>query len=322
MTENTANQPKTNNGEIEQALANGIARELLKEQRRSRRWGIFFKLLLTLYVFGFFVLYMQGKWDLEPTKLGGGQHTALIEISGAIGAHYEASADNIVTGLRKAFKDKNTLGVILRINSPGGSPVQAGYVNDEIYRLREENPEIPVYAVISDLCASGGYYIASAANEIYADKASLVGSIGVIISGFGFVEAIDKLGIERRTRHAGESKDFLDPFMPPQEDELVHVDSLLDDIYRQFVAVVKKGRGDRLKDDKRIFSGLIWTGEQSVELGLVDGLASASHVARELIGAEDIINFSYQPNYLDQFTKRLGASIANSLINILNINLY
>ena len=321
MTENNSNKSTTSNNEFEQTLANGIARELLTEQRRNRRWGIFFKLLLAVYLFSFLAIFIQGRWNLETPKLGGGKHTALIQISGAIGADSEASADNIVTGLRRAFEDKNTQGIILRINSPGGSPVQAGYVNDEIYRLREQNPEIPIYAVISDICASGGYYIASAADEIYANKASLVGSIGVIMSGFGYVDAIDKLGIERRTRHAGESKDFLDPFVPPREEELVHVDTLLDDIYQQFITVVKKGRGERLKDDERIFSGLIWTGEQSVELGLADGLASASHVAREIIGAEDIVNFSYQQSYLDRFAKQLGATVADSLINSLNIEL-
>ncbi|MEX2353418.1 MAG: S49 family peptidase, partial [Gammaproteobacteria bacterium] len=197
---------------FEGKLATEVAREFLKEQRRSRRWGIFFKALFALYVLGFFVIYMAGKSGLERPGLGGDRHTALIEVEGVIGPDSMASADNVVSGLRAAFKDKNTAGIILRINSPGGSPVQAGYINDEIFRLREKHPDIPVYAVISDVCASGGYYIASAAEKIYADKASLVGSIGVVMAGFGFVEAIDKLGIERRVRHAGENKDFMDPF--------------------------------------------------------------------------------------------------------------
>jgi len=318
------NQVENNSGQgdstFEQKLASEVAREFLKEQKRNRRWGIFFKSLFALYLLGFIAIYMAGQTGIEPGSLGSRNHTALIEIKGAIGADSMASADNIVSGLRAAFRDKNTVGVILRINSPGGSPVQAGYVNDEIFRLKDKHPDIPVYAVISDMCASGGYYIASAADWIYADKASLVGSIGVVMSGFGFVEAIDKLGIERRVRHAGENKDFMDPFTPLREDDVAHLDSMLDDIYEQFKSVVRKGRGDRLKNDDRIFSGLIWTGEQALELGLVDGLASSSYVAREVIGAEDIVNFSYKPSYLDRFARSLGAAVADSFFN--SIKLY
>jgi len=312
MPEHTENKSTPKNDSFEQTLAAQVARELLTEQRRNRRWGIFFKFLLALYVLGFFLVYLGDRMDLEPASIRGKPHTALIEINGAIGAETTASADNIVSGLRAAFKDKNTAGIILRINSPGGSPVQAGYVNDEIYRLREKHPDIPVHAVISDLCTSGGYYIASAAETIYADKASLVGSIGVVMSGFGFVDALEKLGVERRLRAAGDNKGFLDPFSPLKEEEIAHLDNMLDDIYRQFKAVVRKGRGDRLGEDERIFSGLIWTGEQALELGLVDALASSSFVAREVIGAEDIVDFTYQPGYLDRFTKRLGSALAES----------
>ena len=315
-------QNNPNNSSFEQSFASEVAREFLKEQKRSRRWNIFFKALFALYVLGFFAIYMSDKMDIDPSVIGSGKHTALIEVSGAIGAESEASADNIVSGLRAAFKDDKTAGVILRINSPGGSPVQAGYINDEIYRLRTEHPDIPVYAVIIDICASVGYYIASAAQKIYADKASLVGSIGVIMAGFGFVDTIQKLGIERRVRHAGENKSFMDPFAPLKEDEIAHVDTMLNDIYEQFKAVVKKGRGNLLKeDDATIFSGLIWTGEKAMELGLVDELASSSYVAREVIGAEDIVNFTYKPNYLDRFASSLGASISSRLIEILNIKL-
>ena len=300
--------------EFEQKLASGLAREFLKEQRRSRRWSIFFKLLLALYVLAFFLIYTGERLNVERTGIGGRHHTALVEIEGAIGPDARASADNIVSGLRAAFEDRNTAGVILRINSPGGSPVQSGYVNDEIFRLREQYPDIPVYAVISDLCASGGYYIASAAEKIYADKASLVGSIGVIMSGFGFVDAIDKLGVERRVLESGDNKSFMDPFTPLRDEEVAHVEGLLDEIYEQFKAVVRKGRGDRLIEDDIVFSGLIWTGEKAVELGLVDELGSASYVAREVIGAENIVNFSRKPNYLDRFAERLGAVIAESLL--------
>ncbi|MFQ5660464.1 MAG: signal peptide peptidase SppA [Gammaproteobacteria bacterium] len=306
-----ANKPDENHA-FEQALSSQVAREFLKEQRRNRRWGIFFKLLLALYLLAFLLLYMNQ--DVEMANLTRGPHTALVDIDGVISADSKASADNIISGLRAAFKDKHTAGIILRINSPGGSPVQAGYVNDEIRRLRKKYPDIPLYAVISDICASGGYYIASAADKIYANKASIVGSIGVIMSGFGFVDAINKLGIERRLLHAGKNKGFMDPFSPLKQDEVNHVDKLLDDIYQQFISVVKRGRGVRLKDDDRLFSGLVWTGEQSKELGLVDALGSASYVARDVIGAEEIVDFTHRKNYLDRFAESLGATLANHLV--------
>ncbi|MEE8262454.1 MAG: S49 family peptidase, partial [Gammaproteobacteria bacterium] len=225
----------------------------------------------------------------------------------------QASADNIVSGLRAALEDSKTAGVILRINSPGGSPVQAGYVNDEIERLRDIYPEIPIYAVISDTCASGGYYIAVAADKIFVNKASIVGSIGVVLDGFGYLGAMEKIGIERRLMAAGKHKGFLDPFSPLQPDDVRHVQLMLDNIHSQFVKVVKEGRGDRLKDDQKIFSGLIWTGEQSLELGLVDALGSAGYVAREVIGAEEIVDFTPTESYFDRFARRLGTVLAEKL---------
>jgi len=304
---------------FEQAFVNQIANEFLVEQRRSRRWSVFFKILLALYLFSFLLIYLAQ--HVDGMSMSADRHTALIDIDGVISSNSEASADHIVSGLRAAFKDKNTAGIIIRINSPGGSPVQAGYVNDEIHRLRKQYPDIPVYAVISDICASGGYYIASAADRIYADKASIVGSIGVIMSGFGFVEAIDKLGIERRLLHAGENKGFLDPFSPLKQEEVSHVDKLLDDIYKQFVDTVKDGRGDRLKDDEKIFSGLVWTGEQSLELGLVDELGSAGFVAREVIGVEDILDFTRRESYLDRFAKQFGSALAERIYSVSKIEL-
>jgi len=322
MTDPISSQNQKSGPEFEQQLANQVANEFLKEQKRNRRWGIFFKFLFAVYLLGFLLIYLTESMDMRSGGLSGDKHTALIEIEGVIGAGERASADNIVSGLRAAYENENTAGIILRINSPGGSPVQSGYVNDEIFRLKNEYPDIPVYAVISDLCASGGYYIASAADEIYADKASLVGSIGVIMAGFGFVEAIDKLGVERRVVHAGENKAFMDPFVPLKEEDVAHVDAMLDEIYEQFKAVVKKGREDKLSvDDETVFSGLLWTGEKAMDIGLVDELGSSSYVAREVIGAEDIINFSYKPNYLDRFAERLGSSVGNSLLSILKLNL-
>ena len=279
------NADKTDPG-FEQALVNRIAREFLAEQRRARRWNIAFRVFLA--------------------TLKTGKHTALIDIQGIIAPGEQARADYVTASLRAAYEDGNTEGIIIRINSPGGSPVQAGHVNDEINRLKNEYPDIPVFAVIGDLCASGGYYVAVAADSIYADKASLVGSIGVIAAGFGFVDTLNKLGIERRIYHAGDHKAFMDPFSPQRQEEMEHLDHLLNDIYQQFVETVKQGRGERLADDERIFSGLIWTGEQSIELGLVDELGNADYVAREVIGAEDIVDFTYRETFLDQFSRSLG----------------
>ena len=301
------------NAQFEQTLVSQIAREFLTEQRRARRWGIAFKLLFALLLLFFLIVYLADKGDISPAGLADGKHTALINVQGIIASDEEAGADYVTAGLRAAYEDSGTAGIIIRINSPGGSPVQAGYINDEINRLKNKNPDIPVYAVISDLCASGGYYIAVAADRIYADKASLVGSIGVVLGGFGFVDTINKLGMERRVHHAGKNKAFLDPFAPLKEDEVKHLDDLLDGIYQQFIQIVKKGRGDRLVDDDRIFSGLIWTGEQSVELGLVDELGSAGYVAREVIGAEEIVDFTFQDTLLEQFSKEIGARFTGGI---------
>ncbi len=297
---------------IEQDLVNGIAREFLAEQRRARRWGIAFKLFGTGVVILLLVIFLSDGTDISSARLERAQHTALIDIQGVIIGSEPAGADYVAAGLRAAYEDDKTAGIILRINSPGGSPVQAGYVNDEINRLKSEHPDIPVYAVIGDLCASGGYYVAVAADRIYADKASLVGSIGVVMGGFGFVDTLNKLGMERRVYHAGANKAFLDPFQPTQDEEVAHVNALLDNVYQQFVETVRQARGDRLSEDERIFSGLIWTGEQSLGLGLIDGLGNADYVARELIGAEDIVDFTYRDTLLEQFSKELGTLFRNS----------
>lgn len=302
---------ESNSKNFEQSLVNELAREVLNEQRRNRRWGIFFKALFALYLLSFFLIYLSKNTEIGSFSVD--KHTALIEINGVIAANTEARADYIIGGLRRAFEDENTEGIILRINSPGGSPVQAGYINDEIKRLKEKHPEVPVYAVISDICASGGYYIAAAADKIYANKASIVGSIGVVMAGFGFVDAIEKLGVERRMLHAGESKGFMDPFQPLKQDETEHVQGLLAEVHQQFIDVVKDGRGEKLVDDEKLFSGLIWSGEEGVKLGLVDELASASKVARDVIGAEDIIDYTRRDNYLDQFAKQMGASFMQSI---------
>lgn len=292
-----------------------IATEGLKEQRRARRWGIFFKLLGFGYLLIGLLMFVPFISDTrQVTGKHGEKHTALVELQGVIMPDSEASADNVVTGLRAAFEDKKSAGVILRINSPGGSPVQSGYIYDEIMRLRKEHPNVPLYVVISDICASGGYYIASAAEKIYADKASIVGSIGVRMDNFGFVEAMKKLGVERRTLTAGENKALLDPFAPANPQVNKHLQGLLNDIHGQFISAVKKGRGDRLKEVDGMFSGLIWTGEQSVTIGLVDELASTSYVAREVLHAEDIVDYTVREDFFNRFSKNIGVSMASLLL--------
>ncbi len=285
----------------ERELVEKVVTASLNEGRRARRWGIFFKLLTFAYLIVLLVLLVPDQWpDMAKES---DEHTALVEIKGVIAPGAEASADNVVTGLRDAYEDDKTKGIILRINSPGGSPVQAGYINAEIGRLRQKHPDIPVYAVVVDVCASGGYYIAAAADEIYADKASIVGSIGVRMDGFGFVDAMDELGVERRLLTAGENKAILDPFSPLRERDKEHVQGLLDE-----------GRGERLTGpDEQVFSGLFWTGEQGLELGLVDGFGSSSFVARELIGAEEIVDFTPDEDLLERLSKRLGAGIGTAL---------
>ncbi len=283
----------------------------VQEQRRARRWGIFFKALTFIYLFGVIAMVTPGL-DFSKSASKSKSHTAVVEIRGMIADQEAASADNIVGSLRSAFEDVNTKGVVLRINSPGGSPVQSGYVYDEIRRLRGEHPDIKVYAVISDLGASGAYYIASAADAIYADKASLVGSIGVTAATFGFVGTMEKLGVDRRVYTSGEHKAFLDPFQPQKADETAFWQSVLNTTHKQFIAAVKQGRGERLKDadHPELFSGLIWTGEQALQLGLIDGLGNTSSVARDVIGEKELVDYTVKETPFDRFAKKLGASVA------------
>lgn len=297
-----------NNTSWEREVVTELAESSLREQRRARRWGIFFKSLTFAYIAA--LIFMYADTDMSHVNLNE-KHTALVELNGVISDKDEANADSVVTALRDAFDNDNSAGVILRINSPGGSPVQSGYIYDEMRRLREKHPDTPLYAVVTDVCASGGYYIASAADKIYADKASIVGSIGVRMDNFGFVEAIDKLGVERRTLTAGENKALLDPFLPENEKAKAHMQTMLDEIHQQFIDSVKKGRGDRLDTTvEGIFSGLIWTGEAAVNIGLVDALGSSSHVAREVIGEETIVNYTVKQDIFERFAERLGSSVA------------
>jgi protease-4 len=291
-------------------LIEKVVTGLHDEQRKSRRWGIFFKLATLMYVLFIGVMISNSADDI--VRGNGEPYAAIIEVNGVIAAAQDASADNIITALRSAFEDEDVLGIILRINSPGGSPVQSGYVYDEIKRLKETR-ELPVYAVISDLGASGAYYIAAAADEIYADKASLVGSIGVVGSSFGFTGAMEKFGVERRLYTAGEHKGFLDPFSPENPEEKQFWESVLKVTHNQFIEQVRLGRGDRLKETPDMFSGLVWSGEQAVEMGLIDGLSSTSALVRTKFNTEEMVNFTLQKDAWESLVQKLGASIGTGL---------
>ena len=298
----------------ERKILEKVALAALAEQRAARRWGIVFKSLLLIYLF--LVLFIGIGWVKQGDYKSPGKHTALVDLRGVIAADGMASADNITSGLQAAFKDGNTQGVILRINSPGGSPVQAGYINDEIKRLRVKYPNIPLYAVVEDIAASGGYYVAVAADRIYVDKASIVGSIGVVMDGFGFTGTMEKLGVERRAIAAGENKKFLDPFSPVNPVHVQFAEKMLDDIHQQFIAVVRSGRGQRLKETPEIFSGLVWAGPKSIELGLTDALGSVESVARDVIKAEDIVDYTPRENIAERVARKFGAAMAETLLKI------
>jgi protease IV len=298
----------------ERGVLERLVRSVLDEQRRARRRGILFKSLGFLYLF--VVLFLALGWFGGKDKGLPGKHTALVEINGVIAADSQASAERVNAGLQDAFKDTKTAGVILRVNSPGGSPVQAGQINGEMRRLRGLYPKVPLYVVVEDVCASGGYYVAVAADQIYVDRASLVGSIGVLMDGFGFTGTMEKLGVERRLLTAGDNKAFLDPFSPINPKQRDYAEKLLADVHRQFIDVVKQGRGKRLKETPELFSGLIWTGQRSIELGLADALGSVDYVAREVIKAEDIVDFTPRENLAERFARRFGAATAEALVRL------
>jgi protease-4 len=286
-----------------------LALSSVQEQRRSRRWGIFFKALGFIYLFT--ILFMVSGWFTgDVNKMG--KHTALIDLQGVI-ASDKANADQMISGLKDAFEDKNTQGVIMRINSPGGSPVQAGQINDEIRRQRGLHPTIPFYVVVDDICASGGYYIAVAADKIYVDKASLVGSIGVLMDGFGFTQTMEKLGVERRLITAGTNKGFLDPFSPTNPQQEAYAKQMVAEIHAQFIQVVRQGRGKRLKETPDTFSGLVWSGQKSIELGLADGFGTVESVARDVIKAKDIVDFTPHEGIADRLAGKFGVVMANIL---------
>jgi len=290
-----------------------LARDFLRERRLERRWRTVFRLFwLLLAGMLVYTLWLQGR-HVTPTT---SPHTALIEVRGEIAADTEASAELLLAALKDAFKDDGAQAVVLRINSPGGSPVQAGIVYDEIKRLKKEYDK-PVYAVVEEICASGAYYIAAAADEIYVDKASVVGSIGVLMDGFGFTGLMDKVGVERRLLTAGENKGMLDPFSPLAPKQRAYAQAMLDQIHQQFIAVVREGRGKRLKETPDTFSGLFWNGEQAVKLGLADRFGNLDYVAREVVKAEDVIDYTPRDNVAERLAKRFGAAMGAGAVKAL-----
>ena len=314
MNQETQQPTGTNPATWERTVLEKLAFDALAEQRLTRRWriGINIAWLLFLFLMLFAILgWVGGKRDVSSLE----KHTALVELKGVIASDSKASADKIISALQHAFKDKNTQGVVLRIDSPGGSPVQAGYINDEIRRLRAKHKEIPLYVVVQDICASGGYYVAAAADKIFVDKASIVGSIGVLMDGFGFTGTMEKLGVERRLVTAGANKGFLDPFSPINAEQQKYAQQMVQEIHQQFIKVVKDGRGARLKETPEMFSGLVWSGEKSVANGLADGLGGLEYVARDVIKAEQVVDFTEEISLSESLAKRLGTSAADSFWN-------
>lgn len=298
----------------ERELLEKIAFAAVREQRARRRWGVFVKILtLAVIVFGLWLAFDFGNTDMDTV----GRHTALIEVQGTIAADSKASADAIILALNKAYSSNSSVGIIMHIDSPGGSPVQAGMVNDEMIRLRRAYPQKPLYVVVGEMCASGGYYIAAAADKIYVDKASVVGSIGVLMDGFGFTGLMDKLGIERRLLTAGENKGFLDPFSPQSPEQREYALQMLEQIHQQFIAVVRKGRGQRLKETPQTFSGLFWTGSKAIDMGLADGYGTVDSVARDVLKAENIIDYTQSEGLSERVLKKFGAAVGTGAIKAL-----
>ena len=297
----------------EREALNTLLTSMLKEQRAARRWKVVLRLMWLLLA-GVLV------WSLvsynTPSVNPATPHTAMVAIKGEIGDGMEASAENVMAAMRSALDDEGSRALVLLINSPGGSPVQAGLIYDEIRRLRKLHGK-PIYAVVEESCASAAYYIASATDKIYVDKASIVGSIGVLMDGFGFTGLMDKLGVERRLLTAGENKGFLDPFSPQTAKQRAHAQTMLDAIHTQFIAAVRQGRGERLKETSDMFSGLFWTGEQAVEMGLADGLSSLDAVAREVVDAPEVVDYTRSENMAERLAKRFGAAVGEGAVHTL-----
>jgi protease IV len=296
----------------ERATLEKLAFAALQEQRAARRWKVAIRLLwLALFVAVMWLAYR----DMTPTTSVSRPHTALVEVRGEIGAEADANARAVMDSLRSAFEDSGAQAVVLLIDSPGGSPVQAGMINDEIHRLKALHQK-PVYAVVEETCASAAYYIAAAADNIYVDKASIVGSIGVLMDGFGFTGLMDKVGVERRLLTAGENKGFMDPFSPQTDAQRAYAQGMLNEIHEQFIDVVKKGRGDRLKITPETFSGLVWSGQKAVAMGLADDLGSLDQVARDVVQAEEIIDYTQRENVAERLARRFGAGVSEKAMSM------
>jgi len=306
----TSNGPARKEG-WEREVLEKLAFAALSEQRVRRRWSIFFRFLtFGIIAFGLWIAFALSKEDAENV----GSHTALIEIDGTIESGTNNAADPVISALNRAFTDDNSVGIVLRINSPGGSPVQAGMINDEITRLRKLYPRKPLYVVVDEICASGGYYIAAAADKIFVNKASIVGSIGVLMDGFGFTGLMDKLGIERRLMTAGENKGFLDPFSPQTGKQKNYAQEMLNEVHQQFIEVVRRGRGSRLKETPEMFSGLFWSGAKAVEMGLADGFGTVDTVARDVFKAEDIVDYTQREGLSERLLKKFGGAVGSAAI--------
>ncbi|WP_347988458.1 signal peptide peptidase SppA [Methylomonas sp. AM2-LC] len=303
----------------EKEVIEKLAFAAINEQKTARRWGIFFKLLAFSYLI---IVLLVATYPQIKEEIGakGSQHVAIVDVTGVIAQGEAASANNVIEGLRDAIKDKNTKGVILNINSPGGSPVQSAEIYDEIRRLKKKHPDTPIYAVVADICASGGYYIAAATDKIYVNQASIIGSIGVIMNGFGLTKIMDKVGVERRLLTAGAHKAMLDPFSPLKEQEFAHMQSLLDEVHQQFIVAVREGRGNRLKEAEtsELFSGLVWTGAEGVKIGLADDFGSVDSVARDVLGTEEKVNFTPQEHLMDRLAGKLGTVFAHTIGSMFN----
>lgn len=314
-----AGKPKT---EKEWRLIEKLVMSLQAEQKRDRRWRIFFRLLGFGYLALMLVLFYPARMGVSADSSVTTEHTALVDVKGIIAGDAEANADSLSSALRKAFEAEYSKAVLLRINSPGGSPVQSNYVYQEIRRLKELHPEKKVYAVITDMGASGAYYIAAAADEIYVDPSSIVGSIGVIMAGFGFTEAIEKLGIERRVLTSGSNKALMDPFAPMKKEQEAHFQAMLDTVHNEFIQAVKDGRGERLQSEEHpeLFSGLVWSGSEAIALGLADGFGSPGSVARDIISAEKVVDYTIVPNPFERWFQGFGVSVGKGLGQTLGLN--
>jgi protease-4 len=307
-----ASNQTTNTQGWEQRTLEQLLYATLKEQRTARRWKIFFKFVLLFYVILFAALFFSSGGQTTPVD----SHTALIDIKGAILEDKAANADNIITSIKQAFDDHKTKGIILRINSPGGSPVQVANISEELHRMHKKHPKVKVIAVCTDMCASGGYWLAASADSIYANPASMVGSIGVVMEGFGFTEIMKKVGVDRRLFTAGQHKGLLDPFSPLKPEEAAFAHTMLNEVHQQFIHYVVSQRGKKLKlSNPDLFSGLVWTGEDALKLGLIDGFGSEEYVAREIIQESTIVDYTVAPNYLERLANRFGTSFSSAAMH-------